>query len=137
MTAPRIPVTGAAAVRVLVTGGRDFTDRNLVWRTLDGLARERFGHDDQAYKLCVIHGACPTGADHHAHLWAENVWAGILAYPADWKAHGRVAGPLRNARMIVEGRPHLVIAFPGGQGTADMVRKARAACIPVREISRG
>jgi predicted Rossmann-fold nucleotide-binding protein len=35
--------------------------------------------------------------------------------------------------MLAEGRPDAVIAFPGGKGTADMVRKARAAGLPVVE----
>jgi len=29
----------------------------------------------------------------------------------------------------------LCIAFPGGRGTADMVRRARAAGIPVRSVT--
>ncbi len=56
-------------------------------------------------------------------------------YEADWHEHGRAAGPIRNARMIAEGRPDLVIAFPGGRGTADMVSRARKAGIEVREVS--
>jgi hypothetical protein len=36
--------------------------------------------------------------------------------------------------MIDQGRPDLVVAFPGGRGTADMVRRARAAGISVIEI---
>lgn len=42
-------------------------------------------------------------------------------------------GPLRTTQMLVEGRPDAVIAFPGGKGTAHMVRKARAAGLPVVE----
>jgi hypothetical protein len=36
--------------------------------------------------------------------------------------------------MLLEGKPDLVVAFPGGKGTADMVRRARKANVPVKEI---
>jgi hypothetical protein len=53
-------------------------------------------------------------------------------YHADWQL-GRKAGPIRNQRMLDEGRPELVIAFPGGRGTSDMTARARAA--PLETIS--
>jgi hypothetical protein len=37
---------------------------------------------------------------------------------------GRSGGPKRNQQMLEEGKPDLVLAFPGGRGTADMVRRA-------------
>lgn len=58
----------------------------------------------------------------------------IESYPADWKRDGRGAGPIRNQRMIDEGKPHIVIAFPGGKGTADMVMRAEMAGIPVVKV---
>jgi len=53
---------------------------------------------------------------------------------ANWRTHGKAAGPIRNQQMLDEGRPHLVVAFPGGTGTADMVRRAKAAGVPVMEV---
>lgn len=55
-----------------------------------------------------------------------------LNYPADWEKHGRAAGPIRNEKMLIVGTPDMVLAFPGGRGTADMIRKAEAAGLPVR-----
>jgi hypothetical protein len=111
-------------------------DYGLLARTLDALVN--VSDDNMLGDHCtVIHGACPTGADALADRWAVNAWKAIEAFPADWTAHGRAAGPLRNARMIAEGRPDLVLAFKGGRGTADCVRKARAAGIPVREVNHG
>lgn len=49
----------------------------------------------------------------------------VKPYPADWKRHGKSAGPIRNQLMLYETQPHIVVAFPGGRGTADMVRKAK------------
>jgi hypothetical protein len=53
---------------------------------------------------------------------------------ADWAGLGRKAGPIRNEQMLSEGQPHLVVAFPGGRGTAHMVGIARAAGVEVIEI---
>lgn len=53
---------------------------------------------------------------------------------ADWDGLGRKAGPIRNQRMLDEGKPDLVVAFPGDKGTADMVRRARTASLEVLEI---
>lgn len=54
---------------------------------------------------------------------------------ADWVGHGRAAGPIRNQQMLDEGKPDLVVAFPGGTGTADMVRRAKAAGVRVIEVT--
>ena len=56
-------------------------------------------------------------------------------YPADWKANAKAAGPIRNAEMLADFKPDTVIAFPGGRGTADMVRKAKAAGVRVIEVT--
>jgi len=115
-------------MRVLVCGGRDFSDRTLLKATLDHLAPS-----------VVISGGA-RGADALAAEWAEatgwNVGGVHLEeFPADWTAHGKAAGPIRNQQMLDEGKPDLVVAFPGGRGTADMVRRARAAGVEVREIA--
>jgi hypothetical protein len=59
-----------------------------------------------------------------------------VVYPADWAKHGRAASPIRNQQMLDEGRPNLVVAFPGGRGTADMVRRARSAGVEVIEVDK-
>ena len=62
----------------------------------------------------------------------EAVWRVL-----DWSAHGRAAGARRNGEMLAEGGVVAVVAFPGGSGTADMVRRARRAGLPVWEVARG
>ena len=99
-------------MRVLITGGRDFADRQLLFETLDRL------HAARGFTL-VIHGAA-KGADSLADEWAKERGIEVQARPADWKKHGRAAGPIRNQEMLKE-NPQLVVAFPGGKGTANMV----------------
>jgi hypothetical protein len=62
-----------------------------------------------------------------AEWWAEGIGVRCDVYEADWISLGRKAGPIRNQRMLEEGKPDLVMAFPGGRGTADMVRRGKEA----------
>lgn len=106
-------------VRVLVCGGRDYADHARVYQVLSHY------HASNPFSV-IIHGAA-RGADSLAGEWAE--WAGVpvLPFPADWKMFGRAAGSMRNAQMLSQGKPDVVIAFKGGKGTADMCRQAKAA----------
>lgn len=113
-------------MRVLVCGGRAFTNRALMDKSLAELVLSHGGISR------IINGGAP-GADTLARKWAEAHGIETDTFTADWRV-GPAAGPIRNQRMIDEGRPDAVIAFPGGRGTADMVRRANAAGIPVREI---
>lgn len=140
-------------MRVIVTGGRDFRQD---WVVFNALAHVYAEDRPEGEWLWVVHGAA-KGADEHASVWAYS-WhrAGRNVYweehPAKWSApcretcapnHRRrrrngttycpAAGNYRNQEMIDAGAD-LVLAFPGGSGTADCVRRARAAGIEVREI---
>ena len=56
-----------------------------------------------------------------------------------WAPAGRIgkkAGPLRNQRMLDEGKPDLVVAFPGGGGTKDTVRRAVQAGVIIHDVNR-
>lgn len=122
-------------MRVLICGGRDL-DSSIVWNWLEAHATEMCADAlDRSSNVLITHviqgGA--TGADSGAERWARASETPVTCFRADWQRYGRQAGPLRNAKMIAEGRPDAVIAFPGGKGTADLVRKARAAGLPVVE----
>lgn len=112
--------------RVLVCGGRDYSDRRRLGKVLDA-AVERLGLDH------VIAGGA-MGADLLAQRWAERRNVPVDVFKAHWGKEGKAAGHLRNARMLADGKPDLVIAFPGDRGTANMVGQASAAGIPVHKI---
>jgi len=60
-----------------------------------------------------------------------------MGFPqGEWDELGKKAGPLRNQRMLDEGKPDLVVAFPGGGGTKDMVRRAVSAGVAIHEVNR-
>lgn len=112
-------------MRVLVCGGRDYDNQSDLYMTLDRM------HRSTPITL-VIHGGA-SGADSWAGQWALSRKVPVLECPADWPKYGRQAGPLRNAEMLKH-EPDHVVAFPGGRGTADMVRKAKRAGVNVIEV---
>lgn len=121
-------------MRVLVCGGRDYKDYLRVKEVLDNLHDEG-GHPYKKEITEIIHGDA-TGADTLAALWASHTWKHngdsieVKAFPADWNKHGKSAGYIRNKQMLDEGKPDLVVAFPGGKGTTNMVQLAAKAGIP-------
>jgi len=106
---------------LLVCGSRRWADIDAIFSAMD-----------EAKPACVIHGGAP-GADRIAGEWAKARGVPCEVFPADW-AIGAAAGPIRNTRMLKEGRPDLVLAFalPKSRGTADLVAKARRAGVQVR-----
>lgn len=112
---------------VAVTGGRDFTDAALVNAALTDI---RPG--------MLIEGGA-RGADTLCREWAMAHGVQPMTMPALWDAHGKGAGHRRNAAMIEIARRlgAVVVAFPGGAGTADCVAKARAAGLTVIEVLDG
>lgn len=114
-------------MKVLVCGGREFDDWSLLTETLEDLP---WGRPTE-----IIQGGA-KGADFLARVWAK--YQGILytEFPADWKQFGRAAGSIRNTQMLDEGKPDYVVAFPGGYGTADMVRQARREGVTVLKVKQ-
>lgn len=116
-------------MRLLVCGGRNFTDVELLERTLSKIK--------ESYVIeCLIEGGA-WGADYLASQWAfkHGVWN--ERFPAEWGKYGKSAGPIRNKQMLDEGKPNLVLAFPGGKGTANMIMQAEAAGVEVIIVASG
>lgn len=127
-------------MRILVCGGRDYDNWSELVKTLDDLCVERGAISEKDKygnwmpRVTIISGMA-KGADHMAVGWAVINWCPWEEYPADWKTHGKAAGPIRNQQMLDEGNPDLVVAFPGGRGTADMVKRAKKSGVEVIEIN--
>lgn len=129
-------------MKVLVCGGREYSNEAKVFSYLDDL------HEKHWIDKVIQGGA--TGADRLALKWCGSRSIECLNVPANWTdlshadavirtrhdgtKYDAKAGSRRNQRMIDEGKPDLVIAFPGQKGTADMISKARKANIEVLTV---
>lgn len=100
---------------VLVCGGRDFSDRDLLFSTLDKvLAKYSSG-------LIIVHGAA-KGADLLAEEWCKSRQVMYVGVPAEWDKYGNAAGMHRNRIMRDVWEPKACIAFKGGVGTRGMIK---------------
>lgn len=102
-------------------GGRDFDDWELLHSSLQKLP----------IKSIVNGGA--RGADVMSSSYAEQYAIPVVVYPAEWDKYGKGAGHIRNARMLQNYKPDLVVAFPGGKGTANMIKIAKIGGVRVWE----
>lgn len=144
--------------KILVCGGRDFGDiplkvdrngpdkthPNYLWKMREAsfvkscisayvLCHSRCYDPDDNWlpsDITIISGAA-RGVDRLASEWAVIHWCGLEEFPADWEKYGKAAGIIRNQQMLDEGKPNIVLAFPGGNGTANMIAKAEKAAIKV------
>lgn len=117
---------------ILVCGGRDFDDEPVFDHIMDSLLRLN-REDASGFQIVIVHGGA-RGADTLADRWAKSRGIPVVACPADWDKHKKAAGIIRNAEMLKKWHPHVVVAFPGGRGTAHMVSIARKAGVPVHEV---
>lgn len=107
--------------RILVCGSRSYEDAALIRKVLRAEAGKG--------PFELIYGAAP-GADTLAARAALSLGMPVKQYPADWKTHGKAAGPIRNRQML-DAQPVKVFAFGAGRGTQDTVSEAEKRGIPV------
>lgn len=128
--------------RILVCGGRNYVDSARLFYVLDY-------YNASVGFAVLIHGAA-AGADQWAAQWAKARGIPLLPFPAQWgdmnatscvvryrqdgTRYNAAAGGIRNLKMLDEGKPDFVVAFPGGKGTRDMMQQARECRVPVLEI---
>lgn len=120
-------------MRILITGSRDFTNRQLVEAAM--VEAVAASPDWPRFTPTVIHG-CARGADRIANRIAANRNFNIERYPADWERLGNAAGPIRNREMLATGVDICLAFYKRGAkniGTRDMVRLCKRAGVSVKE----
>lgn len=111
---------------VVVAGGRNFTDETYARIKLNEM------HYNIAPTL-VIQGGCMTGADMLVRDWAKSFGVPCATFHANWRYHGRAAGPIRNRSMAKVA--DVCMIFPGGRGTSSMKTAARKNGLKVIDYS--
>ena len=129
-------------MRILICGDRYWKDKRLIYWTLHSRLTDNRGYSLRE-SVTIIHGNAP-GADTLGKQAALDLGIpeeNILSFPADWKTHGKTAGPIRNKQMLAEGKPDIVLAFHDdigrpNCGTLDMIKQANKAGVNVRLYAR-
>lgn len=127
-------------MRVLICGGRDFYDWQYFAFKMELFNQRMFNanifynnfsvkHNSIGVVKTVIQGHA-NGADKMARVWAKIRGLECISYPADWDTHGKRAGYIRNKQMLDEGKPFVIVAFPGGRGTEMMIKLSDKYNIP-------
>ena len=113
-------------MRVVISGSRTFTDREVVERVIDRLIeRQDF----------IIVGDAPHGVDRMVMEYCyhrEDDLYDWQVFPADWEKYGKRAGHLRNEWMIHDADALIAIFAPGEPtpGTSNALEQARKKGIP-------
>lgn len=112
-------------MRVIICGGRDFTDQTRAYKWLDLI-------NDNRPITHVIEGGA-RGADRIGREWAISRRIPYTTVNAEWDKYGKSAGYKRNKRMRDEFQPDAVLALPGGVGTRMMIDLAKQINLLVLE----
>jgi len=110
-------------MKVIIAGGRDFNDYELLQRTCNWVFKG-------VETLEIVSGGA-RGADKLGERYAKEIGLTPTVMKADWDEYGKAAGPIRNSQMAKYA--DALIAFHDGSstGTSDMIKKARRENIHV------
>ena len=114
-------------MKLIIAGGRDYQFTDADYDSLDELL--------SALPIQEVISGCATGADECGEAWAKLRGIPVRQYRADWKTHGKAAGPMRNQSMA--SYADAVALFPGGKGTESMYRIAKASGLEIFDFRNG
>lgn len=113
-------------MRVIIAGGRDFNDYDLLKIKCDRILQNQD-------EVIIISGGA-KGADSLGERYAKDKGYTIDLFPAKWDEYGKKAGPIRNEEMA--NNADSLIAFWDGnsKGTKHMIDTATNKGLSVRVI---
>ncbi|WP_332606822.1 DUF2493 domain-containing protein [Bacillus spizizenii] len=106
-------------IKVIVAGGRDFSDYELLRRKLNSALRNR-----QNEKIIIVSGKA-RGADSLGERYAREKGYEISEHPADWDKFGKAAGYIRNKEMAEEADALMAFWDGKSRGTKHMIDLAK------------
>lgn len=113
--------------KVVVAGGRDFEDYSLLEAKLDYLLVNYLPH------VQIVSGKA-SGADALGERYAAARGLSVAEFPADWKTHGKAAGPIRNREMAKYADAVIVFWDGVSRGTKNMRELAQQYQLPLKTV---
>ena len=115
--------------KIIIAGGRDFMDYNLLKEKANKILQEK----RESHKIVIISG-CARGADTLGLRYASENAFDVEEYPANWDKYGKKAGYMRNVEMA-ENADALIACWDGkSKGTKHMIDIATKRNLPIRVI---
>lgn len=103
-------------IRLIIAGGRDFNNLELMKKELGLFLPDAIGSD-----ITVISGEA-RGADIMGRRLAESLGLKVELYPANWDRDGRSAGYIRNSLMANTATHLLAFWDRRSKGTEHMIK---------------
>lgn len=110
-------------MKIIVAGGRDFADYELVCWYLDKVP----------FEFSIVCGMA-KGADALGKRYAEEHSKVIHKFPADWDTHGKSAGYIRNKQMAEFSDALLAFWNKESKGTKHMIDLANKNNLKVKVV---
>ena len=110
-------------MKVIIAGGRNITDYELVWHAIDAAG----------FEITEVVSGAARGVDELGEQYALEYDLPVRRFPADWNAHGKMAGPLRNGAMAQYADALILIWDGASRGSASMLRCAQREKLKVYE----
>ena len=131
--------------KVIIAGSRNFNDYNLLETKCNNILSKIKD------EIIIISGCCEKGADKLGEKYAQKRGYYVLECPAPWddiegnpakeiginsrgQKYWKKAGPYRNELMAQEADALIAFNLNNSVGTQDMIRRAKAHGLKIREI---
>lgn len=110
-------------MKTIIAGCRDMNDWGIVMQAIENSG---FGPGTTE----VVSGGA-QGVDYIGEGLAEKSGVPVKRFPADWKKHGRAAGPIRN-REMAQYADRLIAVWDGkSSGTKNMIEEMQKLGKPI------
>ena len=101
-------------MKTIIAGSRSIKQSVVVQRAIK----------QSNFHITEVFSGNARGVDTLGERWAEDNRIPIKYFPADWKAHQKSAGPIRNQAMANEADALIAVWDGDSRGTADMIHRA-------------
>lgn len=108
-------------MRTIIAGGRNIHDPAILAQAIVKCP----------WTITTVVSGGATGVDKLGTDWAAQNSVMCLEYNADWRTHGKAAGPMRNAAMADDAQALLAIWDGQSRGTGNMIETAKAKGLKV------
>lgn len=115
--------------KVIIAGSRSFADLELMKSKCDRILNSK----SETHDIHIISGTA-NGADEYGEKYAEEKGYSIMRFPANWEAHGKRAGMIRNAKMLKSADAVIVFWDGSSRGSQHMIAISEERGIPLRVI---